>query len=141
MGPPSNTPGVTNTATCFAGGWVCEHRWDNIAEMVGFRNYTGAVAEGWTVTHWWDDGANQIAFGRNGRGFVVINRSSNAISARQFDTGMPAGKYCEVLHTDFDAASKTCSGAPVTVDAAGKVVLTVKAGEAVAIHGGAKVGN
>jgi alpha-amylase len=140
MGPPANAKGETNTVTCFSGGWVCEHRWDNIAEMVRFRNYTGALAEGWTVTNWWDDGAQRIAFGRNGRGFVIINRSDAAITSQAFDTGMPAGQYCEVLHADFDQLSSTCSGPPITVDKNGWATFTVPAGEAAAIYGGVRIG-
>lgn len=141
MGPPSNTAGQTNDATCFSGGWVCEHRWDNIAEMVAFRNYTGAEQAGWTVTHWWDNGADQIAFGRNGRGFVVINKAGGAITSQKFDTGMPAGVYCEVLHANYDRATKTCTGPTVTVGSDGKASFTVANGEAAAIHGGAKLGS
>jgi len=139
MGPPSNSAGVTNDARCFSGGWVCEHRWDNIAEMVGFRNYTGAEQSGWTVTNWWDNGADQIAFGRNGRGFVVINKAGGPMTSQQFDTGMPAGVYCEVLHGDFDRASKTCSGPTVTVGSDGRAAFNVPEGQAAAIHGGARV--
>lgn len=139
IGPPSDGGGATNDVTCFSGGWVCEHRWDNIAEMVGFRNYTGAEQSGWTVTNWWDNGADQIAFGRNGRGFVVINKAGGPITAKTFDTGMPAGVYCEVLHADYDRASKTCSGPTVTVGSDGKASFTVANGEAAAIHGGAKL--
>lgn len=143
MGPPASPAGVTNDVTCFTGEperkWVCEHRWDNIAEMVGFRNYTGQDQAGWTVTNWWDDGADRIAFGRNGRGFVVINRGGGPITSQQFDTGMPPGRYCEVLHADFDRASETCSGTTVTVDAGGKAVFTIPNGEAAAIHGGARI--
>lgn len=141
MGPPANASGVTNDATCFSGGWVCEHRWDNIADMVGFRNYTGAVQSGWTVTQWWDNGGNQIAFGRNGRGFVVINRDASPITSRSFNTGMPPGRYCEVLHADFNRNGRTCSGATVTVDQNGWATLSVAAGEAAAIHGGARIGS
>jgi alpha-amylase len=139
MGPPANSQGATNNVTCFSGGWVCEHRWDNIAKMVGFRNYTGAVQSGWTVTHWWDNGANQIAFGRNGRGFVVINRDGRAITSQRFNTGMPPGRYCEVLHADFNRNDRSCSGATVTVDGNGWATFTVGAGEAAAIHGGARI--
>ncbi|MBK8211978.1 MAG: alpha-amylase family protein [Rhodospirillales bacterium] len=140
MGPPANPQGMTNDVTCFSGGWVCEHRWDNIAEMVEFRNYTGAVQDGWTVTNWWDNSADKIAFGRNGRGFVIINRAGPGITNQQFATGMPPGQYCEVLHADFNRINGTCSGTTVIVNAGGWATFTVPTGEAAAIYGGAKVG-
>lgn len=139
IGPPSNAAGATNDVTCFTGGWVCEHRWDNIAEMIRFRNYTGAEPSGWTVTNWWDNGADQIAFGRNGRGFVVINKAGGPMTSKPFDTGMPPGVYCEVLHGDFNPTSRTCSGPTVTVGSDGKAAFTVREGEAAAIYGGARV--
>jgi alpha-amylase len=139
MGPPADGQGHTKDVNCSSGEWVCEHRWDNIAEMVAFRNYTGRQQEDWTVTHWWDNGADQIAFGRNGKGFVVINRGGGSIS-KEFDTGMPAGQYCEVLHADFNPQTKTCVGVTVKVDKNGKAVFKVGEGQAAAIYGGARVG-
>jgi alpha-amylase len=139
MGPPADGQGHTKDVNCSSEEWVCEHRWDNIAEMVAFRNYTGRQQEDWTVTHWWDNGADQIAFGRNGKGFVVINRGGGSIS-KEFDTGMPAGQYCEVLHADFNPQTKTCVGVTVQVDKNGKAVFNVGEGQAAAIYGGARVG-
>jgi alpha-amylase len=140
MGPPANSQGHTKDVDCSSGEWVCEHRWDNIAEMVAFRNYTGSQQEDWTVTHWWDNGADQIAFGRNGEGFVVINRGGGSISNKEFDTGMPDGEYCEVLHADFNPLAKTCSGPTIMVSNTGKAVFNVGEDQAVAIYGGVRVG-
>ena len=46
QGPPSDANGKTNNATCFSGGWRCEHRWQVVANMVGFHN----AAYGTSVT-------------------------------------------------------------------------------------------
>ncbi|KAG5285028.1 hypothetical protein AALO_G00033260 [Alosa alosa] len=65
MGPPSHGDGSTKPvpinpdSTC-GDGWVCEHRWRQIRNMVAFRN----VVNGQHFTNWWDNGSNQIAFGR-----------------------------------------------------------------------------
>jgi alpha-amylase len=139
-GPPAHSDGSTKSVDC-NDEWVCEHRWDNIAEMVGFRNFTGQNQADWTVTNWWDNGGDQIAFGRNGKGFVIINKGGGPIVNQQFETGMPAGQYCEVLHADFDRDTDTCSGTTVTVNGAGQATFSVGEGQAAAIHGGAKIGS
>src|SRR4051812_20769911 len=146
-GPPSDTNGNTNsiypagsnTPNCFnqtpGVGWVCEHRWRSIGNMVAFRNYTTSV---WSTSNWWDNGNNQIAFSRGDKGFVTINRESGTLS-RTFQTGLPAGTYCDVIHGDFDSAANTCSGPTVTVSAGGSASISVGAMSAVAIYGGAKL--
>jgi alpha-amylase len=133
--------GVTAPA-CFnqtVGGWVCEHRFRPIGNMVGFRNATAANT---AVTDWVDDAANLIAFGRGSLGFVVINQEATAL-ARSFHTSLPAGSYCDVISGDFTAATATtaatCSGATITVDAAGNAAFTAAAFGAAAIHVGARL--
>jgi len=59
IGPPSNG-GATKDVVCFNGEWVCEHRWRQIFNMVGFHN----AALGYPVSNWWDNGGDRIAFGR-----------------------------------------------------------------------------
>jgi len=135
VGPPS-TNGVTNNVTCFSGNWVCEHRWLAIANMVGFRNN---VNSNWTVTNWWSNNNNQIAFGRGGKGFVVINKEGTTLS-RTFATGMAAGTYCNVIVGNLNAAGNGCTGATITVDASGNAAISVGAMSSAAIHVGAKVG-
>jgi alpha-amylase len=97
-GPPAAEDGTTLPVHGPDGlgcgvGWTCAHRRPAVAGMVGFRNHT----EGAEVTDWWsgDDGG-RIAFGRGGRGFVVINNSDDPM--RQWlRTGLPAGVYCNAL--------------------------------------------
>jgi alpha-amylase len=146
-GPPSDANGNTNsiypagsnTPNCFnqtpGVGWVCEHRWRPIGNMVAFRNYTASV---WSTSNWWDNGNNQIAFSRGDKGFVAINREAGTLS-RTFQTGLSAGTYCDVIHGDFDSAANTCSGPTVTVGATGSASISVGAMSAVAIYGGAKL--
>jgi alpha-amylase len=119
------------------GGWVCEHRLRSIGNMVAFR---AATMEQWVVTDWWDNGGGQIAFGRGGAGFVVLNAEDRPL-ARSLHTGLPAGSYCDVLSGDFtDTPGRgRCTGAVVTVDAAGDASFTVGALGAAAIHAGARL--
>ena len=125
--------------TCFnqtRGGWVCEHRFRPIGNMVAFRK---ATMGNWAVTNWWDNGNNQIAFGRGSAGFVVINKEAASLT-RTFTTGLAAGQYCNIISGDFTPSTGACSGNIVTVDAAGNASITVAAFTAAAIHVGAKLG-
>ncbi|HEX8111402.1 MAG TPA: carbohydrate-binding module family 20 domain-containing protein, partial [Kofleriaceae bacterium] len=133
--------GVSQPA-CFdqtVGGWVCEHRFRPIGNMVSFRN---ATVGNWFVSDWWDNGNNQIAFGRGNLGFVVINQESRVLT-RSFHTGLPAGDYCDVISGEFTPASgstpASCTGTVVTVDASGNAAITAPAFGAAAIHAGATV--
>ncbi|MEC5163239.1 MULTISPECIES: alpha amylase C-terminal domain-containing protein [unclassified Janthinobacterium] len=123
--------GPPGAGGCANSAWTCQHRWANIANMVGFRNYTKGA---WTVDRWWDNGNNQIAFGRGSAGFVVINNESTGLY-QTLQTGMPAGDYCNIL-----AGAEACSGSMVRVDGNGYATFSVGAMAAAAIHGGAKGG-
>lgn len=151
FGPPFNTgsgtthgpwDGNVSAPACFnqsVGGWVCEHRFRPIGNMVGFRNATVA---NWLVSDWWDNGGNQIAFGRGNLGFVVINKEGGALS-RSFHTSLPAGTYCNVIAGDFTPAAgsapASCSGGTITVDGSGNATISVAAFTAAAIYAGATV--
>ncbi len=135
--------GGASQPACFdpsIGGWVCEHRFRPIGNMVAFRN---ATVGNWFVSDWWDNGNDQIAFGRGDLGFVVINQDGHGLT-RSFHTGLPAGDYCDVLSGDFTPASGTapasCTGTVITVDASGNAAITAPAFGAAAIHAGAALG-
>ena len=64
-----------------------------------------------------------IAFGRDARGFVVINRSSGPWTA-SLQTGLAAGQYADVLGTLGN----------VTVGSDGTASVTVPSMKAAAIH-------
>jgi alpha-amylase len=149
-GPPHNsTTGATrgpwdggvSAPACFnqtRGGWVCEHRFRPIGNMVKFR---AATMANWLISNWWDNGSNRIAFGRGTTGFVVINGEAGTLT-RTFQTSLPAGQYCDVISGDFTSTPQggTCTGAVVTVDAGGNASITAAAFGAAAIHAGAKLG-
>ncbi|MGK7875770.1 MAG: carbohydrate-binding module family 20 domain-containing protein [Xenococcaceae cyanobacterium] len=136
IGPPSDSGGNTKNVTCGSNGWVCEHRWRPIANMVGFRNYTQSSLN---VTNWWDNGNNQIAFGRGNKGFVAINREKTQLKNSTFMTGLPAGEYCNVIQFDFDRSNNTCSGPGITVNTNGTATISVGAMDAVVLYGGARI--
>lgn len=94
-GPPSDGSGNTHDVTCFNGEWVCEHRWRQIQNMVGFHN----AALGTPVQNWVTISDNAIAFGRGGRAYIVINNEGHTVSG-SFYTNMPDGEYCDVISCD-----------------------------------------
>lgn len=73
QGPPQDdtqkiiSPEFTADGTCI-NGWVCEHRWRQIYNMVGFKN----AVKGTGLNNWWDNGHQQIAFSRGNKGFVAF---------------------------------------------------------------------
>jgi len=140
VGPPS-TDGATHDVSC-GNGWVCEHKWQAIAGMVGFNNYS---QDAWNIGHSWHNNGNQIAFARetaagDSRGFVVINREGTALN-RTFSTGLPAGNYCDVTQGSYDFVAESCTGATVSVDSSGFASFNVPPMSASAIHIGAPAGS
>jgi alpha-amylase len=134
MGPPGSN-GVTADVVCFNGDWICEHRWRQIYNMVRFHN----VALGYPVSHWWDNGGDRIAFGRSGRGFIVINNEGSGFS-QTFATGLPQGAYCDVISCDNNRppcgnSGGSCRG-EFSVDGSGNAHITVPSGEdpMIALH-------
>ena len=114
-------------------GWVCEHRWEGLANMVAFRK----SAENQPQTNWWDNNGNQIAFGRNGKGFIAINHEDFPL-VRQFDTGMPDGDYCDIL--SGSVVNGNCTGNTITVSAGRADINIQSKNSAVAFHEGSKLG-
>jgi glycosidase len=173
VGPPSDGYGHTNSiydgnqnnVGCFAprsgnssnlgvtGGWICEHRWREIANMVDFRNFT---INSWGIDHWWSNGENKIAFARVAKGqqgqpgaatgFVAINKEWDGLD-EWLQTGMPASDYCNVIAADYDPTSGDCTLSPdhtdeqriIRVQSDGKAHFVVGRRYAAAIHVGAKV--
>jgi alpha-amylase len=141
IGPPSASNGVTNRVhdngqdRCgqprsgtwnnigASGGWVCEHRWQPIANMVGFRNL---VSDGDWKVHYATRQGQFIAFTRAGAGYtgtgsiptggwVAINNQENA-QWGQWQTGLEDGYYCNLYVSNFNAAGYVSeNGAPVPV--------------------------
>uniref|UniRef100_A0A8C8VE99 alpha-amylase n=1 Tax=Pelusios castaneus TaxID=367368 RepID=A0A8C8VE99_9SAUR len=117
IGPPSYSDGSTkpvtiNADTTCGNGWVCEHRWRQIRNMVIFRN----VVNGQALSNWWDNSNNQIAFGRGNKGFIVFNNDDGNMNVN-LQTGLPAGTYCDVISGQKEG--NTCSGKQIHVGSDG----------------------
>lgn len=52
------------------------------------------------MNDWWDNGNNQIAFARENKGFIAINRAGYDMS-ENLQTGLPQGTYCNVINGDY----------------------------------------
>jgi alpha-amylase len=96
-GPPQDADGRVLDASCgndgdvADGDWVCQHRWPQIAGMVGWRNVVGDAPQ----VDVWSEG-DAVALGRGERGFVVVNVGDDELRA-QLATSLPDGEYCDVL--------------------------------------------
>ena len=113
-GPPHNADysakdvTINSDGTC-GNGWVCEHRWRPIGNMVAFRN---AVA-GTSKQNWYRQG-DVVAFARGNKGFFAMAKNGHMDATLQ--TGLPAGQYCDLI---TDCASK------ITVDGSGNAHIII----------------
>uniref|UniRef100_A0A3Q2QVQ5 alpha-amylase n=1 Tax=Fundulus heteroclitus TaxID=8078 RepID=A0A3Q2QVQ5_FUNHE len=140
MGPPSNGDGSTKPVpinpdqTC-GDGWVCEHRWRQIKNMVKFRN----VVNGQPHVNWWDNQSNQVAFGCGNRGFIVFNNDNWALDVT-LNTGLPAGTYCDVISGQKEGSR--CTGKQIKVGSDGRAHFYISNTEQdpfIAIHANSKL--
>jgi len=140
-GPPTNDGGNTilspkiNADNSCGNGWICEHRWRQIYNMVGFRN---SVA-GTSVNNWWDNGNDQIAFCRGNKGFVAFNQENYDLN-QWLNTCLPAGTYCDVISGTKSGSS--CTGKRVDVNGDGYAQISISNNDedgVLAIHIGSKL--
>lgn len=124
QGPPQDSneniisPKINSDNTC-GNGWICEHRWRQIYNMVDFRR----IVAGTFVTNFWDNGNNQMAFCRGNKGFLAFNLENFDLNRAMF-TCLPQGTYCDVI--SGDKVGKTCTGRSVVVDSNGYGIVGIK---------------
>lgn len=137
QGPPQDSneniisPNIVGD-TC-TNGWVCEHRWRQIYNMVGFKN----AVKGTGVNDWWSNGDQQIAFCRGDKGFVAFTNGGDLNG--EFQTCLPPGDYCDVITGKLENGK--CTGKIVHVEAFGGAQISLRADEddgVLAIHADAK---
>lgn len=123
--------GLCNTASV---GWVCEHRWPEIQQMVKFRNIVGQEP----LNNWWEQGENQIAFSRGNLGFVVFNMDSDNELKALLQTGLPQGVYCDIL--SGVKQDNDCTGLKLEVDEQGLADIYLQQGpQALAVYSDSKL--
>ncbi|KAL9922084.1 alpha-amylase A-like [Glossina fuscipes fuscipes] len=124
QGPPT-TDGthtrspVINSDNLCNGGWICEHRWLPIYNMVTFRNVVGRQTP---IRNWWDNGKNQITFCRGNKGFIAFNGDSYNLN-RTVATCLPSGTYCDII--SGSKVDNKCSGKSVIVHDDGKANINL----------------
>ncbi|XP_018351449.1 PREDICTED: alpha-amylase-like [Trachymyrmex septentrionalis] len=129
------SPTINSDNTC-GNGWICEHRWRQIYNMVRFR----IAANNTDVNNWWDNGKNQIAFSRGNAGFIAINGDEHEPLKKHLFTSLQPGTYCDVISGNLE--DNKCTGKTVTVDQNGKAYIEILPGEedgVIAIHRQAKI--
>lgn len=132
--PPADGNGFVTGTVCGTGVWECLDRNRGVANLVGFHNLT----RGQAVGNWWSDGNNAIAFSRGSAGWISIDDENSTVST-SYQTGLPAGTYCDLVHGDF--ANGSCTGPTVVVSASGTATVSTAAKDAVAIDVNAVVGS
>ncbi|TMW52238.1 hypothetical protein DOY81_002705 [Sarcophaga bullata] len=111
-------------------GWICEHRWPEIQQMVKFRNFAGSTP----MENWWEHGNNQIAFSRGKVGFVVFNMEMDRELQAKMQTGLAKGTYCDILSGVKENGSCT-GGTKVIVEENGQAYISLGKGpKALAIY-------
>lgn len=115
-------------------GWICEHRWPAIAQMVLFS----IVTRSQPVENWWDNENNQIAFSRGNKGFFAVN-NDNGLMRTEIQTRLPPGFYCDIVSGIY--TDKVCKGRLVTIQSDGKLYLNLPNSNPgmMALHVGATV--
>ena len=113
---------------------MCEHREAGVANMVQWRNVAGKNSN---VENFQNGNDNQIAFSRGGKAFVALNRDPYNTWQTNVYTGLPAGAYCDVVHSLDSDDTSSCSNV-VNVDDNGRADISVSTKYAVALHTGAK---
>uniref|UniRef100_A0A224XMS8 Alpha-amylase n=1 Tax=Panstrongylus lignarius TaxID=156445 RepID=A0A224XMS8_9HEMI len=121
QGPPHNPDMTikevtTNPDMTCNNGWICEHRWRQIYNMVRFAD----IVQGTSVEQFWDNGSNQIAYCRGNKGFVAFNGDNYDLNQTLL-TCLPAGVYCDIISGLKD--SNKCTGKSIQVDNNGKAQI------------------
>ncbi|XP_066993781.2 alpha-amylase [Anabrus simplex] len=140
-GPPADGSGnimsvtVNSDNTC-GNGWVCEHRWRQIYNMIAFRN----EVEGTSMNDWWDDGNKQISYCRGGKGFIAFNNEFNTDFKQTRQTCLSAGTYCDIISGSKE--NGRCTGKSINVGNDGTAYIEILSSEddgVLAIHAGSKL--
>lgn len=98
-------------------GWICEHRWMPIVQMVNFR----ANVYGTSMTKPRVFDPNTIGFCREDKGFIVFTSNNfDSLVGELIFVCVPKGKYCEVIE-GYDGLGNCLS--IVEVDGASNSVL------------------
>lgn len=140
LGPAQDSDGAVIDAVCptelgartyAPQEWVCQHRWQAIEGMVGWRMTAGQEPVADVEAE-----PDHLAMHR-GEAVLLMNSGAEDNQVT-YVTPLPAGTYCDVI-TGVSTA-QGCSGGSVEVDEGGTVSLTVPGQSAIAFHVGSVAG-
>ncbi|XP_045460786.1 alpha-amylase-like [Harmonia axyridis] len=114
------SPGFRDDDTC-TNGYICEHRWRQIYNMVGFRN----VVDGTAVQNWQTLDDHQIAFCRGNKGFIALNNEGNI--NKKLHVCLPEGEYCDIISGSL--VDGKCTGKVISVDGNGDAHISINSNE------------
>ncbi|XP_055907429.1 alpha-amylase 2-like [Eupeodes corollae] len=118
-------------------GWVCEHRWNAIANMVEFANFV--AGEG--INSFQNAGPNHVAFCRGIKGFLALNNDPETDFQRRMYACVKPGEYCDVISGSL--VDGNCTGRQVTVDESRYAMVSLAADDVeygvLAIYEGSKL--
>ncbi|KAG4066490.1 hypothetical protein HA402_007126 [Bradysia odoriphaga] len=98
-------------------GWICEHRWKPIVQMVNFR----VNVYGRRITKRRVFDSNTVGFCREDKGFIVFtSRNFSSLVGNLIFVCVPRGKYCDVI-AGYDEKGNCLS--IVNVDSESKSIL------------------
>ncbi|XP_073845756.1 uncharacterized protein [Musca autumnalis] len=107
-------------------GWVCEHRWPPLVQLVKMANYfskPGQREE--SVIHFQTNGPNQIAFCRGQKAFVAMNNDVERDMEMEVYTCLEEGVYCDVVSGGLKKGGQECRGRSLEVNADGFAKLNL----------------
>ncbi|HEY0240474.1 MAG TPA: alpha-amylase family glycosyl hydrolase [Friedmanniella sp.] len=127
QGPPSDSEGIIDRASCTNGRWTCDHTKTGVVGMVRFHQYVGGAAK----KNVYAKEQNVLAFSRGSRGWAGFN---NTTGDRRIvvKTGLEAGRYCDLITGGKSAGTGSCAGVTIEVGAKGRADLTIPPQRAVA---------
>ena len=105
--------------------------------MVEFRN----TVSGTNVENFQTFGDYQVAFSRGNKGFVALVGDTSVLT-QDINTGLPPGKYCDVISGEYSGG--ICTGEIVLVGDSGLASISIDGNRNVpvlAIHIGKYVNN
>lgn len=118
-------------------GWVCEHRWTSIVNMVEMVN----IVKDEPITKFESIGPNHIYFCRGDKAFVAFNNDPVEQFNKTVNTCLDEGVYCDVISGGLLGVSK-CTGTEIIIakDKSAHIFIpTDDVNGVIVIHKGAKL--
>ncbi|XP_037811388.1 uncharacterized protein LOC119603429 [Lucilia sericata] len=105
-------------------GWVCEHRWPVLVNMLKVANYFSVPGqEEPSIIYFQTNGANQVAFCRGYKAFVAINNEPEIEFEKEVYACLEPGTYCDMVTGGKKEGEEKCHGKMVVINEQGYTKL------------------